>query len=129
MGCLFVQYRLHLFIQAQPFFHRFHFSHSCCLLKIGIWITRIYLSNTFFFHLSSFLSPEENTLLPRKMAEIPSRRWEVWDIGCCCVKRLSHEPLGRRKLWYCQPDKWISGGIDFLQGPCTGFTHHPGVLL
>lgn len=25
--------------------------------------------------------------------------------------------------------QWISGSIDFLQGPYTGFTHHPGALL
>lgn len=53
VGCLFVQHRLHLFIQPQPFFQCFHFSHSSCLLKIGICITRIYLSNLFSFKLFS----------------------------------------------------------------------------
>lgn len=41
-----------------------------------------------FFHISSSLSPEENTLLPRKMAEIPSRNGKL-GILAVAVKRSS----------------------------------------
>lgn len=49
VGCLFVQHRLHLCAQPQHFVQCFCFAHSCCLLKISICITGIFLFNLFSF--------------------------------------------------------------------------------
>lgn len=61
VGCLFVQRRLHLCVQPQHFFQCFCFAHSCCLLKISIYITEIYSFNLFFI-----LSPESSLCCQEK---------------------------------------------------------------
>lgn len=60
VGCVLVRRGLRLCGQPEHFFQCFCFARSCCLLKINICITGIYLFNLFFFHLRrSFLSPEK----------------------------------------------------------------------
>lgn len=97
-GCFFVQRRLHSCPQPQHFCQGFCFAHSCCLLKISICITGIYLFSLFLFTEGLFWAQRQYSAA-KEMTQTPSRGWEVWDIIWYCERKLRHEPLGRRKSW------------------------------